>query len=175
MPTPEEIKAATEGIEELKMELPIVQDMFLSLGDAVESLFATMITDSANAGKAFAAGLLGGLGSAASAMGDMFIMTGIGMLALQQIQPMAAIAAGIGLKAIAGLMKGAATNIAPASSAATPRGFRQSTVRDDDRRGGINIYVDNFIGNRQFMQDLMRGVNRTARTEGYEEVFFGTA
>jgi len=84
-----------------------------------------------------------------------------------------AIIAGIALKAAAGLLRGIASNNSPSFGSASRSAQAQRQIAENNGPG-VTIHVDNFIGSRAFINDLMREINSTLRTGGHTEVFFAS-
>lgn len=171
---PSQFQEATTAAEDfINIISHPLEDAFLSLGDAVSSLFHEMITGSGKAGRAFFSNLMSGLGGYASRVGDVLILTGLGMEALKELQGLKAVAAGIGLKAIAGLFGGIASNNAPgASSAISSPDIREPQQEDfKDRRPIQFIVQGDFMGDREWINNLAQKLRIAQRDQDVEVVF----
>jgi hypothetical protein len=144
-----------------------------SLADSFGSMFEEIVTGSGNAGRALMAGISGSLAGVASMMGDIIIFGSIGMKALGNLNPFAAIPAGLALKALAGVLRGVGNKNAPAFSTATSPTRPRGSQFDENARGGTTIIVDNFIGSKTYIQDLVREINKVQRNTGARVVFHG--
>ncbi len=151
-------------------QFSLVDDALSTLGDSFSSFFEEIVTGSGQAGRAFFSGLMTGLAGIASSIGDLFIQTGIGMIALSALNPFAAIAAGIALKVVAGAFRGVGNKNAPSFSTATePRRPRGDQM--EERGNGLVVHVDNFIGNKAWMEDFVQMLRKVQRERGVEVVF----
>jgi len=146
-----------------------------TLGDSFAGFFEMLVTDSSNAGRAFFAGIMGGLSGIASNLGDFFIQMGIGTLAIKTLNPFAAIAAGMALKALSGIMRGIAFNNAPVTG---PGGFGRSVrnplATGNELQGSTTIVVEgDFIGDRVWIDRLIDKIRLSQRNRGTTVVFAG--
>lgn len=157
----------TEGLKGLQREVNITADLVGGLGDAFAGLFEFLVTDSANAGKAFFAGIASSVSSVMSRMGDMLIFAGIGVESLKMLHGFAAIAAGIALKSVAGLFRGVASNIAPVSNSFGERHLRQPLMDSSKGNGSLTVIVEgDFVGDKAWVQRLMQQIRGAQRMYG---------
>lgn len=137
-----------------------------SLGSSVSSFFEFIVVESDDAGRAFAANMLNGISGVASAMGDLLIKSGIGIEALKTLSGFAAIAAGLALKAIAGLMRGASFKNAPIpqQQPRTLRNVRQDEMAD---KGDFTLVIQgDFMGDKVWIDRLMEKIRGAQRNRG---------
>ena len=162
------IEQSAAGMETLNEQFALGDGLLQALGNSTEQFFATLVTDSANAGKAFAGFLLGGIANVASSLGNLFISAGLGTLALQSLNPFAAIAAGLALKAVAGIMRGSAQRVMGGSAPPQLGGvgeFRPTEPQSDDL-GGPNVTIiiqGDMMGDPIMMDRLFERINRHIR------------
>jgi len=142
------------------------RDAVSALTDGFAGLFEEMITNSGAAGRAFFAGIMGGLAGIASNLGDFFIQMGIGTLAIKTLNPFAAIAAGIALKMLGGVMRGVAFNNAPHTDSFGQRHLRQPLI-DDNKSGSLTVIVQgDFVGDKAWVQRLAQQLRMAQRNYG---------
>lgn len=147
-----------------------IGDAINALGDSFSSFFEEIVTGSGQAGRAFFSGMMSGLAGVASNIGDLFIQTAIGMMAIPALNPFALIGAGFALKALAGMLRGVGNKNAPTFSTATaPR--RPRGDQFEDQRAQTTIVVDNFIGG----ESLIEFINKIQRNTGARIVVHGRA
>ena len=152
-----------------------LNDLFTGLGDSISSTFAMLVTDSKNAGRAFFSTLTASIGGVAGRMGDLMIGTGIGMMGMLSLSPAMMIAAGIELKAIAGVMQGIASKNQPMTS--MPMGnypSRGAPEEDDMRKGNVTFIVEgDFNGDPIWIDRLAEKLRIAGRDRGVEVVYNG--
>jgi hypothetical protein len=166
----EVLAVGIDGMKELNTQLDIGQSLGRALGDSFQA-FGVALATGANAGKAFMGAMLSSIGGVMSAMGDFFISTGIGMLAIQTLQPLQAIAAGIALKVAAGFLSGlgqSTTSFGPSASIPSVSGTNPG---DATSSGNVSIVVQgDFVGDRIWVQRLIDKINDAQRNFGNVEV-----
>ena len=161
------IGQSAAGMETLNTQFAIGDGLLQALGTSTEQFFATLVTGSGNASKAFAAFILGGVADVASSMGTLLLQTGIGMLGLSGLNPFVAISAGLALKSLAGIMRGASQNVA---GHAPPQiggvGEFRPTGPGSDDFGGPNVTIiiqGDMMGDPIMMDRLFERINRHIR------------
>jgi hypothetical protein len=138
-------------------------------------MFTELVVGSKSAGRVFLASMLSSIGAVASNMGDLFISTGIGMLALSILNPWAAIAAGIALKMVAGTMRGLASKQTAAPVLATGFGGRERLEPEANEAMGSMTFIVNgdFVGSREWIAKLAEQLRIAQRDNNVEVVYSG--
>jgi hypothetical protein len=145
-----------------------------TLGDSFAGFFEMLVTDSENAGRAFFSGLMSGFAGIAATLGDFFIQMGTATHAIKTLNPFAAIAAGIALKALSGIMRGIAFNNAPSTTSAGIRSTRQPLATGDGAGGQTTFIIQgDFVGDRAWIDQLAKQLRLAQRNRGIKVVWEG--
>jgi hypothetical protein len=99
---------------------------------------------------------------------------GIGTLAIKTLNPFAAIAAGIALKALSGIMRGIAFNNAPVTTSGGIRSTRQPLATGDGAGGQTTFIIQgDFVGDRAWIDHLAKQLRLAQRNRGIKVVWEG--
>ncbi|MCP4898886.1 MAG: hypothetical protein GY906_18090 [bacterium] len=157
------IPQLTTGIEGINEQLSTGQNL-------ASTFFQTLATGAVQGGDAMKTALGAAIGAVASMLGQMISWGGKGLGALGSLNPFAAIAAGAALMAIGASIRGAMSSGSP--SVSLPSAPRTSQVTEVKERGGLTLHVEgDFLGDRYWINELMRRVDRELRLGGQVEVF----
>jgi hypothetical protein len=160
--------------EGFQQQFDLVGAGLSTLGDSFAGFFEFLLTESDDAGRAFFSGIMSGLSGIASSLGDFFIQMGIGTLAIKTLNPFAAIAAGIALKALSGIMRGIAFNNAPIAMSSGVRSTRQPLATDDGAGGQTTFIIQgDFVGDRAWIDHLAQQLRLAQRNRGIKVVWEG--
>jgi hypothetical protein len=148
-----------------------------AVGNAISSLFQGLVTGQKNLGEAIGAGILDALAGVAAQMGSFLILAGTGLTASLIPTGPAAIAAGVGLLALAGTLKGIGANITktPKTTASFERPQRDSLpgqqVPQREERNTYILVTSSMFGPpeqqarqvRRFFEENNRPLGRVLR------------
>jgi len=137
--------------------------------DTVLGFFADLASGSASAAEALKGNLLRAIGAIANSMGNLLINAARGIGALAGLNPIAAAIAGFALLALSGLATGAGQggSRVPEYRQPTPR-----TVVAANAGPSVTIHVDNFVGDKFWLNEFSRKMNEHLKHSGHTEVFF---
>lgn len=147
------------------------------MGDAMGNVIASAIQGDKDAGANFGKSTLEALGNLAMQWGSFFALQGVGMLASYQPTGAAVLAAGVGLTALGGVLRGTAGLIGAqpkaAGSGAAPSPFRDrvpGTQPDKDKNVRETYVLVNSVpwrkGNAEEFRDMQQWVQRGERMTG---------
>lgn len=125
-----------------------------AVGNAVSTLFQGLVTGQKDLGAAIGAGILDALAGVAAQMGTFLLLAGTGLTASLIPTGPAAVAAGLGLLALAGTLKGIGANISKTPQTPQIQTPERSTLpgqqieRQKEQRTTY-VFVSGFLGSEQ--------------------------
>lgn len=146
-------------------------------GQAFQNIGRALATGE-NANKAFVASVQATAGEAASALGDFYIKQGIARIAAGEPNGAAVLAAGAGLKVLAGaLSAGASANASSGGGNAAPSGtisdplnvqtpVQQEPVERAEAQGNVTINIDRFVGEEEEAQRVAELLSDAGAKDG---------
>ena len=146
-------------------------------GNAFQSI-GKALAQGQNANQAFVDSVRAAAGEAASALGDFYIKDGIGRLARQDPTGGAVIAAGAGLKVLAGaLSAGGGSSVSSSSGGFAPSGSVSDPINTQnlatsepveraEAQGNITINIDRFVGEEEEAQRVAELLSDAGAKDG---------
>ena len=165
------IQQTTDAMQEMYSAGLQIGSLTEVLGDSFGALFEELTVGSDDAGRAFASSMLRGIAQVADQLGSMYIWAGLGMEALVKLKGAQAIVAGLALKAVAGIMRGAASKNAPIPYSPDRAVARQ---QETEHKGGATFIVEgDFMGEKYWIDVLAEKLYGAQRDRNVKLIYGG--
>jgi hypothetical protein len=158
-------------VPELTTGMEGVNEQFSTAQNLAASFFSTIATGAVVGAGAMKDTFGRAIGMVSTALGTMIMQGAAGFAAFASANPFAAIAAGAALIALGGQVAGMFSSGMSGGSVSVPRAPTTSPVTVEGR-AGVTIHVEgDFLGEKYWVQQLMRRIDSVRRQGGDVEVF----